>query len=138
MYTRWQQDLLAAVPTARIVELPGANLFMFLSNEADVLREIQAFAGDIDRPVESLLADTAPGERLSVGASGETQVLLAINADVFTFDTPSVMRKAHGQCWRRFGGGFGSTRLPPGLTRSTILRYLTSQMRTSGMADPGL
>jgi pimeloyl-ACP methyl ester carboxylesterase len=44
MYTRWQQDLLAAVPTARIVELPGANLFMFLSNEADVLREIQAFA----------------------------------------------------------------------------------------------
>jgi non-heme chloroperoxidase len=44
MYTRWQQDLLAAVPMARIVELPGANLFMFLSNEADVLREIRAFA----------------------------------------------------------------------------------------------
>jgi hypothetical protein len=44
MYTRWQQDLLAAVPTARIVELPGASLFMFLSNEADVLREIRAFA----------------------------------------------------------------------------------------------
>jgi pimeloyl-ACP methyl ester carboxylesterase len=44
MYTRWQQDLLAAVPTARIVELPGANLYMFLSNEADVLREIRAFA----------------------------------------------------------------------------------------------
>jgi non-heme chloroperoxidase len=44
MYTRWQQDLLAAVPTARIVELPGANLFMFLSNETDVLREIRAFA----------------------------------------------------------------------------------------------
>ena len=47
MYTRWQQDLLAAVPTARIVELPGANLFMFLSNEADVLREIRAFASTI-------------------------------------------------------------------------------------------
>jgi len=44
MYTRWQQDLLAAVPTARIVELPGANLFMFLSHEADVLREIRVFA----------------------------------------------------------------------------------------------
>ncbi len=44
MYTRWQQDLLAAVFMARIVELPGANLFMFLSNEADVLREIRAFA----------------------------------------------------------------------------------------------
>jgi pimeloyl-ACP methyl ester carboxylesterase len=47
MYTRWQQDLLAAIPTARIVELPGANLFMFLSNEADVLREIQAFAATL-------------------------------------------------------------------------------------------
>lgn len=46
-YTRWQQDLLAAVPTARIVELPGANLFMFLSNEADVLREIRAFAATL-------------------------------------------------------------------------------------------
>jgi non-heme chloroperoxidase len=44
LYTRWQQDLRAGVPTARIVELIGANLFMFLSNEADVLREIRAFA----------------------------------------------------------------------------------------------
>jgi non-heme chloroperoxidase len=44
LYTRWQQALLAAIPTARIVELPGANLYMFLSNEADVLREIRVFA----------------------------------------------------------------------------------------------
>ena len=44
LYTRWQQDLRTGVPTARIVELTGANLFMFLSNEADVLREIRAFA----------------------------------------------------------------------------------------------
>jgi non-heme chloroperoxidase len=43
MYTRWQQDLLAAVPTARIVELPGASLYMYLSNEADVIRELRAF-----------------------------------------------------------------------------------------------
>jgi non-heme chloroperoxidase len=43
LYTRWQQDLLAGAPTARIVELPGANLYMFLSNEADVLREIRSF-----------------------------------------------------------------------------------------------
>jgi len=43
LYTRWQRDLLAGVPTARIVELPGANLYMFLSNEADVLREIRSF-----------------------------------------------------------------------------------------------
>jgi len=44
LYTRWQQDLRAGTPTARIVELTGANLFMFLSNEADVLREIRGFA----------------------------------------------------------------------------------------------
>jgi non-heme chloroperoxidase len=44
LYTRWQQDLLAGVPMAQIVELPGANLYMFLSNEADVLREMRAFA----------------------------------------------------------------------------------------------
>ena len=42
--SKWQRDLLAGVPAARIVELPGANLFMFLSNEADVLREVRAFA----------------------------------------------------------------------------------------------
>jgi non-heme chloroperoxidase len=47
MYMRWQHDLLAGVPTARIVELPGASLFMFLSNEADVLREIRAFAATL-------------------------------------------------------------------------------------------
>jgi len=47
MYSRWQDDLRAAVPTARIVELPVANPFMFLSNEADVLREIRAFAATL-------------------------------------------------------------------------------------------
>jgi pimeloyl-ACP methyl ester carboxylesterase len=47
LYTRWQQSLRAAIPTARIVELPGANLYMFLSNEADVLRKIRAFAATL-------------------------------------------------------------------------------------------
>jgi pimeloyl-ACP methyl ester carboxylesterase len=47
LYTRWQQDLRAGAPTARIVELTGANLFMFLSNEADVFREIRAFAATL-------------------------------------------------------------------------------------------
>jgi pimeloyl-ACP methyl ester carboxylesterase len=42
--SKWQRDLLAGVPTARIVELPGANLFMFLSNEAEVIREVRKFA----------------------------------------------------------------------------------------------
>jgi len=45
--SRWQRDLLAGVPTARVVELPGANLYMFISNEADVLREVRAFAATL-------------------------------------------------------------------------------------------
>lgn len=47
LYDRWQRDLLASVPTARIVELQGASLYMFLSNEADVLLEIRAFAATL-------------------------------------------------------------------------------------------
>jgi non-heme chloroperoxidase len=47
LYVRWQRDLLASVPTARIVELQGAGLYMFLSNEADVLREIRAFSATL-------------------------------------------------------------------------------------------
>ena len=46
---RAQQDLRAAIPSANIIELTGANLFMFLSNEADVLREIGAFAQTVNR-----------------------------------------------------------------------------------------
>ena len=44
---RWQQGLRTGVPSARIVDLPGANLFMFLSNEADILREVRAFAATL-------------------------------------------------------------------------------------------
>ena len=47
MVSRWERDLLTGVPTARIVELAGANLYMFLSNEADVLREVRTFAGAV-------------------------------------------------------------------------------------------
>ena len=31
------------LPTARVVRLPRANHYVFLSNEADVLREVHAF-----------------------------------------------------------------------------------------------
>ena len=47
MIGRWQRDLRAGVPSARIVNLVGANLYMFLSNEADVLREVRAFGATI-------------------------------------------------------------------------------------------
>ena len=44
VYALWQRQLRAAVPTARIVDLPGANVYMFLTHEADVLREVRAFS----------------------------------------------------------------------------------------------
>jgi hypothetical protein len=43
MLKKWPRDLLAGVPSARIVELPGATLYMFLSNEAEVIRELREF-----------------------------------------------------------------------------------------------
>jgi hypothetical protein len=47
MTTRWENDLRAGVPAAKIVELPGASVFMFLSNETDVTREIRLFAATL-------------------------------------------------------------------------------------------
>ena len=38
----------AAVPHARIIELPGADHYVFFSNEADVLRELKAFLAGLD------------------------------------------------------------------------------------------
>jgi pimeloyl-ACP methyl ester carboxylesterase len=37
------QDLKNGVPSARIVELPNANFYIFLSNQADLLCELQTF-----------------------------------------------------------------------------------------------
>lgn len=50
MLSKWQNDLLAGVPNAKIVELPGASLYMFLSNEEDVIRELRAFAASLPQP----------------------------------------------------------------------------------------
>lgn len=47
MLSKWQGDLRAGVPEAKIVELPGANLYMFLSNEADIIRELRAFGSSL-------------------------------------------------------------------------------------------
>jgi non-heme chloroperoxidase len=47
MTERWERDLRAAVPAATIVELPGASLYMFLSHEADVIRELRTFASSL-------------------------------------------------------------------------------------------
>ena len=39
-----QSRAMDVVATATVVELPDEHLYMFLSNQADVLREVRAFA----------------------------------------------------------------------------------------------
>ena len=41
------------MPTAHVVELPNANHFVFLSNEADVLREIRDFVAGPKLTIQS-------------------------------------------------------------------------------------
>ncbi|HUI78728.1 MAG TPA: hypothetical protein VLY24_12455 [Bryobacteraceae bacterium] len=43
-----EKALADAVPTAHVVTLPNAHHFLFLSNEADVLREIRTFAASLN------------------------------------------------------------------------------------------
>ncbi|MBV8819142.1 MAG: alpha/beta hydrolase [Acidobacteriaceae bacterium] len=40
---RHMYDLKKGVPSARLIALPGANFYIFLSNETDLLREIELF-----------------------------------------------------------------------------------------------
>jgi non-heme chloroperoxidase len=44
---RWKKNLRNAAASVRIVDLPGANHFVFLSHEADVLRELRAFVAGL-------------------------------------------------------------------------------------------
>jgi non-heme chloroperoxidase len=44
---RWENTMRTGVPDARIVELPGANHYVFFTNEADVLRELHAFVAGL-------------------------------------------------------------------------------------------
>lgn len=47
LYALWKRQLRAAVLDARIVDLRGANVFMFLTHEAEVVREVTAFAASL-------------------------------------------------------------------------------------------
>jgi non-heme chloroperoxidase len=40
---RYKRSLQSAVPDARVLEWPGAKHYLFITNEADVLRELRAF-----------------------------------------------------------------------------------------------
>jgi non-heme chloroperoxidase len=44
---RWKKNLLSGVPSARIVDLPGAGHFVFLTREAEVLRGLQDFVAGL-------------------------------------------------------------------------------------------
>jgi non-heme chloroperoxidase len=44
---RWMKNLKAGVPGARVVDLPGAGHFVFLTREAEVLEEIRRFVAAI-------------------------------------------------------------------------------------------
>jgi pimeloyl-ACP methyl ester carboxylesterase len=54
LITAWmesnQRSFKSAVANGRVVELKGADHYMFLSNEADVLREMRAFLGGVAVP----------------------------------------------------------------------------------------
>jgi hypothetical protein len=76
MLEKWQRDLLAGVPTAKIVELPGANLYMFLSNEADVIRELRAFAASLPRYQVHTSRRSPPGRTLRPQAGRQVYELL--------------------------------------------------------------
>jgi hypothetical protein len=40
---RYKKSLQSAVPDARVLEWPGAKHYLFIANEADVLRELRGF-----------------------------------------------------------------------------------------------
>ena len=44
---RNRDALKRSLPGARVIEVPGANAYIFLSNEADVLRELHAFLAQL-------------------------------------------------------------------------------------------
>jgi pimeloyl-ACP methyl ester carboxylesterase len=43
VFDRWSANLKRGVPTAKIVDMPGATHYLWVTREADVLREIRAF-----------------------------------------------------------------------------------------------
>jgi pimeloyl-ACP methyl ester carboxylesterase len=44
---RWVASLKRSVPDARVVDLPGAGHYVFLTREADVLRGLKEFVADL-------------------------------------------------------------------------------------------
>jgi pimeloyl-ACP methyl ester carboxylesterase len=49
---RWVASLKRSVPAARLVDLPGAGHYVFLTRETEVLRELRAFVASLPRSSE--------------------------------------------------------------------------------------
>jgi non-heme chloroperoxidase len=50
VFDRWSANLKRGVPGARIVEMPGAGHYLWMTREADVLREVRAFLAGLAPP----------------------------------------------------------------------------------------
>ena len=50
VFDRWKANLKRGVSDARIVDMPGATHYLWITREADVLREIHAFVGRLAAP----------------------------------------------------------------------------------------
>lgn len=74
---RWIDNLRRHVPEARLVDLPGAGHFVFLTREADVLSHTRAFVsslGQRDRPAAPARAeDTRAKAPVASSAAAPTE-----------------------------------------------------------------
>jgi pimeloyl-ACP methyl ester carboxylesterase len=71
------RDLQKGVPQARVVEVPGANVYIFLSNQGELIREIHSFMAAMDGAANAAFAGTwvaemtgLPGVELVLESNG--------------------------------------------------------------------
>ena len=50
VFDRWSANLKRGVPNAKVVDMPGATHYLWMTREADVLREIHAFVASLQAP----------------------------------------------------------------------------------------
>lgn len=67
MIEKFREGLVNGVPWAQVVEMPGANLYMFLSHEEEVLRQMRAFLDRVSKE------ERFAGERLQQQEPGKSQ-----------------------------------------------------------------
>jgi non-heme chloroperoxidase len=122
VFDRWSANLKRGVPGARVVEMPGATHYLWMTREADVLREIHAFiaaqpalAGTDPSPHKVRFVTVAPDVQLEVldwGGTGREVVLLTgsgHSAHVYDEFAPMLKDCCHVYGITRRGYGASST-----------------------------